>query len=148
MISSDNTPNDLFKQVLIVWSIVGPILGGIIGFFAKRWHIRYQARHQSLVAVSDEFRSIFAKIINQLEQADIAKGDSTQFVIDSNARQSKAVAAEFKLALKSGKRNKFEIALANFINHNYDPRKTQYSEEDMKKLAFKNINKLFEFSKY
>lgn len=100
MIGGDNTANDLLKQVLIIWSFIGPAIGWFLGFRLSK----SQHKRQKLSGDVAKFCVPFEKSLSDLkagkQTAGTIKGHTKEHLFAKDIFRRKLEIAKSKKVLR------------------------------------------------
>jgi len=153
-------PENSIKEILISWGIIAgpPIITFFVGFFVKRWHIRYQA----FINAAIDFKVSFVNEIRLLEvkNTQTKYWKSTYDILTSAIEKHTIAAKTFELYLGRWKRYRFNKRWIEYAGKDYPDilifdSLIKYSttnnpskESEIRKLAIDKIKKLLKFAKH
>jgi len=148
-----------FKDILIIWGIVAPIVTGIAGYFGKRWHIRYHIQQEKLNTARTDFINAFTPTIVKIQNIDDVISfpfKELESIFIQHRVMHQETIAKFRGLLSSKKAVAFDQAWIDFSCEDYRKRKLpKYynyldtnSAPEIKKTALNNIYVLLKFANY
>ena len=153
-IFSYEIPEDQVEIILVVTGFVFSIIGCIIGFYLKRWHIRYRLKMQNFIKASNEFNNVFDSVRTKLNPL---QGQGASGILKEEMPSHKTAYDKFRpLLIKiKGRRTaaKFDqawIVYYNtkkhgkhpFVEYNNKISGSKEGEEESKRLAISRISNL------